>query len=330
MIDELDGTRVPDVRGAVRMTDQTRRLCRAPSVATALMVLTWAGRSAAQAPPAADAPTSAPAPAVTPPPAVLVAPPAPAPVPPPAPAPPAPAPPVPAAAPPLPPSEPPVSFGADPFAAVASATDLTLKLYGDSGFAVRDASGQPWTTYTSNANIWAPNVNYAFFAERLDLFGSANIDRLSFISEIMFEGLHNSIGVDVERLQVSYLFGDWLRLTAGRKHLSWGYYNDTYHHGTIFELTTSRPYSVDFEDSLGLVMSHLVGFAVDGTFKVGKSATLRYDAEVGNPRSADVTAVPVQYAEGGQPTVNARLRLMPIDGLIIGVNAMRDVIPTLA
>jgi hypothetical protein len=118
-------------------------------------------------------------------------------------------------------------------------------------------------------------------------------------------------------------------VTAGRKHLAWGYYNDTYHHGNIFELTDSRPYSVNFEDSDGIVVSHLVGVAVDGTVKLG-STLLRYDAEVGNPRSADITAVPVQYAEGNAPTVNARLRWMPVDGLIIGVNAMRDVIPSLA
>jgi len=222
-----------------------------------------------------------------------------------------------------------VSFGSDPFAAISAATDLTLKLYGDTGLAVRDASGQPWTTYTSNANVYAPNVNFGFFATRLDLFGSASVDRLSFLTEIMFEGIKNGIGVDVERLQVSYLFGDWLRITAGRKHLSWGYYNDTYHHGNIFELTTGRPYSVDFEDSFGLVMAHLIGVAIDGTFRVGKTS-IRYDAEVGNPRTADITAVPVQYAEDGQPTVNARLRWMPIDDLILGINGMRDVIPTLA
>ena len=219
-------------------------------------------------------------------------------------------------------------FASDPIGAVASAADLSLKLYGDVGGAVRDNSSQPWSTYTSNPNVYAPNVNLAFFATRLDLFASANIDRLSFISEIMFEGINNGIGVDVERMQLSYLFSEKLRVTAGRKHMAWGYYNDTYHHGNIFELTTSRPYSVEFEDSLGLIMSHIVGAGIDGTFKLGDTL-LRYDADVGNPRTADITAVPVQYAEGKSPTLNFRLRWMPLDGLILGVNGMRDVIPTL-
>ena len=195
--------------------------------------------------------------------------------------------------------------------------------------AVRDNANQPWQTYTSNANVYSPGVNVAFFAPRLDLFGSANVDKLSFLTEIMFEGINNSIGVDVERVQVSWLFGDWLRVTAGRKHLAWGYYNDTYHHGNIFELTTSRPYSVDFEDSLGIVMSHLIGFSADGTFRLGQTY-LRYDIEAGNPRSADITAVSVQFAQSTAPTVNARLRFMPTDGLILGINGMRDVIPSLA
>ncbi len=268
----------------------------------------------------------------SPPPTPAPAPPPPAPLPPslaPAPAAsaaPAPAPTPEPAAPATP--APPPTFASDPFGAVAAA-DLTLKLYGDTGMAVRDNANQPWQTYTSNANVYSPGVNVAFFAPRLDLFGSANIDKLSFLTEIMFEGISNSIGVDVERVQVSWLFGDWLRLTAGRKHLAWGYYNDTYHHGNIFELTTSRPYSVDFEDSLGIVMSHLIGVSADGTFNVGKGQ-VRYDIEAGNPRSADITAVSVQYAESTAPTVNARLRWMPLDGLILGVNGMRDLIPSLA
>ena len=124
----------------------------------------------------------------------------------------------------------------------------------------------------------------------------------------MFEGINNSIGVDVERVQVSWLFGDWLRVTAGRKHMAWGYYNDTYHHGNIFELTTSRPYSVDFEDSLGIVMSHLIGFSASTARSGSDRPYLRYDVEAGNPRSADITAVSVQYA---QSTARHRQRAPP-------------------
>ena len=220
-------------------------------------------------------------------------------------------------------------FSSEPFSAFASLSNFTLKVYGDTGFAVRDNANQPWQTNTSNADVYSAGAATTFFAPRLDLFGSAYVDRLNFLTEIMFEGSRNSIDIDLERLQISYLFGDFLRATAGRSHLAWGYYNDTYHHGNIFELTTSRPYSVNFEDSFGILMTHLVGVGLDGTFKLG-STLARYDVEVGNPRPADITSVALEYAEGPSPTLNLRLRWMPIDGLILGINGMRDVIPTLA
>src|ERR1700722_10509888 len=116
----------------------------------------------------------------------------------------------PAPVPPPPPPPPPLSFASDPFAAVAAATDLTLKLYGDTGFTVRDNSNQPWPTNTSNANAYSVGNAASFSAPRLDFFGSAYVDRLSFLTEVMFEAKNNNIEVDVERLQIGYLFGDWL------------------------------------------------------------------------------------------------------------------------
>ena len=229
-----------------------------------------------------------------------------------------------------PPAWGPPSFASDPLGAVASAADLTLKMYGDTGYAIRDHANQPWPTAMSNPNVYAPGVWNSFFAPRLDLFGSADVSRLAFLTEVMFEGLGNNIGVDIERIQVTYLVANWLRLRAGRSHLAFGYYNDTYHHGNFFELTTSRPYSVNFEDSCGIIMSHNVGAGFDGTVDVGGAGSIRYDFDVGNGRAADVTAVALQYAETNPKSVNLRLRWMPIDGLILGVNGMRDVIPPLA
>ncbi|MGA7120378.1 MAG: hypothetical protein WBY94_09790, partial [Polyangiaceae bacterium] len=189
---------------------------------------------------------------------------------------------------------------------------------------------QSWPTATSNANVYAPGVGFSFFAPRLDIFGSADVGSLSFLTEVMFEANPNNFTTDIERLQINYLFANWLRVTAGRSHMAWGYYNDSYHHGNIFELTTSRPYSVNFEDSSGIILSHNVGLGIDGTFDFGSGGSLRYDAEIGNGRPADVTGVAMEYAEVTPKTFNVRLRWMPIDGLILGVNAMRGVIPSLA
>jgi hypothetical protein len=224
----------------------------------------------------------------------------------------------------------PPSFSSDPFGAIASATDLVLKMYGDTGFSARDNSNQPWPTAQSNANVYGPGVWGAFFAPRLDLFGAADVNRLSFLTEVMFEANNKQIEIDIERVQISYLFANWLRARAGRSHLAWGYYNDTYHHGNLFELTTSRPYSVNFEDSFGVVMTHIVGVGVDGTIDLGGAGAFRYDVDVGNGRAADITSVAMQYAEANSPTVDVRLRWLPLDGMILGINGMRDVIPLLA
>ncbi len=222
------------------------------------------------------------------------------------------------------------SFASDPIGSIASATDLSLKMYGDTGVAIRNNADQSWPTATSNANVYAPGVGFSFFAPRLDIFGSADVGNLSFLTEVMFEANPNNFTTDIERLQINYLFANWLRVTAGRSHMAWGYYNDSYHHGNIFELTTSRPYSVNFEDSAGIILSHNVGLGIDGTFDFGSGGSFRYDAEVGNGRPADITGVAMEYAEAVPRTFNVRLRWMPIDGLILGVNAMRGVIPSLA
>lgn len=222
------------------------------------------------------------------------------------------------------------TFSSDPIGALSNAADLTLKMYGDTGFAVRNNDYQPWPTGTANPNVYQQGVWNSFFAPRLDLFGAADVARLTFLTEVMFEAENNQIGVDVERLQISYLFTNWLRVRAGRTHVAWGYYNDTYHHGNLFELTTSRPYSVNFEDSLGIILSHNVGIGLDGTFDLGSASQFRYDVDVGNGRAADITAVPLQFANKNQKSVNVRLRWIVLDGLILGINGLRDVVPSLS
>ncbi len=194
------------------------------------------------------------------------------------------------------PAEPAPTF--EPAPAPSSEVSLSMKIYGDTGYLIRNNTDQ----LPSGPNVYSPGAWNSFSSPHLDLFSTADWDKLSFLSEIMFEADNNEIAVDVERLQIAYLFSNWLRLKAGRSHTAFGYYNDTYHHGNIFELTTARPYSVQFEDGGGLIVAHNVGIGLDGTF----------DAEA-------------------EKLVNVRLRwLLPVDGLIVGLNGMRDVVPGLA
>jgi hypothetical protein len=198
------------------------------------------------------------------------------------------------------------------FDAPSDDSSINLRIYGDTQFQVRDHA----------------QVHNSFAAAHIDLFPTADVGKLSFLSEVFFEsGDENEFSVDIERLQISYLFSNWLRVRAGRTHTAFGYYNDAYHHGNLFELTTGRPYAVNFEDDGGLIGAHLVGVGIDGTFDTSSVGSFRYDLETGNGRLSDFSAVAVDHAEKDDKLVNLRLRWMPIDGLTLGVNGLHDVVP---
>jgi hypothetical protein len=207
-----------------------------------------------------------------------------------------------------------VLLAATPARADDDDSAVDLRIYGDTGFTVRNHA----------------NVKDSFDAARLDFFPTASIDRLSFLAEAVFEaGENNEFGIDVERMQVAYLFADWFRLKAGRMHTAYGYYNDAYHHGKIFELATDRPFAAQFEDGAGLLQAHIVGAAADGKIPLGSALDVHYDVEVGNGRGFSLDEVSVLNARKNDKMVNARLRLLPhfLEGLIIGGNIFRDEIP---
>jgi hypothetical protein len=218
-----------------------------------------------------------------------------------------------AAAPAAPAAPTPPAVVADPPPEPPAESAVALKVYGDTLFQFQNHGP----------------VKTTFEAAHVDLFLTADVGKLSFLSEVFFEGRDtNEIAVDVERLQVSYLFENWLRVRAGRSHTAFGYYNDTYHHGNLFELTTQRPFGVGFEDQGGLFTAHLVGVGADGTIEAGAAGAFRYDAEIGNGRLGDPSAVAIVKAGKTEKMANLRLRwLTPIDGLIIGVNGVYDLVP---
>src|SRR5262245_25445601 len=98
-------------------------------------------------------------------------------------------------------------------AARAEEPTVHLNLYGNINYSVEKAGDAP--------------VTNSFSVPTFDVFMSAEFDRLTFSSETVFDfdGDTNEITVDVDRLQLSYLFRSWLRITAGRFHNAMGYYN---------------------------------------------------------------------------------------------------------
>jgi hypothetical protein len=191
-------------------------------------------------------------------------------------------------------------------------SSVNLNVYGDLDYVVEQND-----TTTTNS----------FQSPRVELFPTATQDRLSFLAEVMFEvDEHNSFVVDVERIEVAYLFSDYFRLRLGRFHTAIGYYNDAYHHGRYFQIAVDRPEMVRFEDEGGLIPAHSIGVHIDGLLPLGPIGSLRYDAEVANGRGSTPEEVTNAIDPNNSKAFNLRLRLEPSfpEGLILGGNVYVD------
>jgi len=202
---------------------------------------------------------------------------------------------------------------------LAAHAQLGINVYGDIGYDVARTTNP---TDTTNA----------FSAPRLELFLQEQQGRLAFLAETMFEvGDFNEFGIDMERIEVAYLFSDYLRVRFGRFHTAIGYYNDAYHHGRYFQLTVDRPEMVRFEDEGGLIPAHSVGLHADGRFGLGALGALRYDADLANGRGVIPDEVTNLTDPNDAKAYNLRLRIEPafLDGLIAGGNIYVDKINAL-
>src|ERR1700693_2491517 len=173
----------------------------------------------------------------------------------------------------------------------------------------------------------------SFSLGQVDLFITSDVsEKLKFLSEVVFEaGRDNSFGVDVERLLLTYSFGDFLNVGVGRFHSAIGYYNTAYHHSTWFQTTTGRPFLFQFEDRGGILPIHTVGASASGLIPSGHLG-LHYVAEVGNGRASrsPITEEPVQNVVDDQnhKAFNLALFARPdaVRGLQVGFSAYRDLL----
>lgn len=185
----------------------------------------------------------------------------------------------------------------------------------------------------SFANNTQDNNNSTFALGQLDMYLSQNLsDRVDVLGELVVEANEEGeFGVDLERLQVSYIFNDSLRVLAGRFHNLLGYWNMAYHHGAQIQTTIERPQFLKFEDDGGILPVHVVGMWIDGILRT-EPAQLEYGIMVGN--GAKIVGVDLATSSGGtldpnsssdnskNKAVSLRLRAMPsaIDGLGIGIS----------
>ncbi len=126
--------------------------------------------------------------------------------------------------------------------------------------------------------------NGAFTLGPIDLYVAESLGpRL----DVLLEALIESGGVDVERLQIGYLFSDSLKAYAGRFHTALGYWNTAFHHGTFLYTTMQRPFFLRFEDDGGALPTHTVGLLLTGR-RFLPSGEFSYSAVVGNGSSVTV------------------------------------------
>ncbi|MBI3610293.1 MAG: hypothetical protein HY204_06280 [Nitrospirae bacterium] len=130
--------------------------------------------------------------------------------------------------------------------------------------------------------------NGTFGLGPFDLFLTQPLEnRLEVLSELVVESDRTGDSfIDLERLQMSYLFSAAFQIHAGRFHNILGYWNTAYHHAALFHTTIDRPKFLAFEDNGGILPVHLVGVWLSGT--VAASPTdIEYGVMAGNGARID-------------------------------------------
>ena len=194
-----------------------------------------------------------------------------------------------------------------------SRTALNIRGFGDFGFYGGNQKGQ-----TSSFSIGQTN-----------LFITSNLsERIRFMTELVFEvHQNNAFDTDLERVLLEGSLSDYFKLSGGRYHTAIGYYNTAYHHSTWFQTATERPYIFEYEDEGGILPIHMVGVQASGQIPSG-SLGLHYVAEVGNGRTSDPLAEPVQnyVDENGHKAFNVAVFARPdaVSGLQTGLSLYRD------
>jgi hypothetical protein len=158
-----------------------------------------------------------------------------------------------------------------------------------------DDAGPPRLAVHGFSNVdFAMNEEGApltFALGELDLFLTSQMaSDVSFLAEIVVEFENGAQEVDTERLQFKWAPSALFSVLAGRMHTPFGYWNQTFHHGTWFQTTETRPLIYAFEHDYGILPVHGVGVAIAGT-RHSSVVDLKYSVTVGNGRGTNVDEV---------------------------------------
>jgi hypothetical protein len=179
-----------------------------------------------------------------------------------------------------------------------------------------------------------PDTPNSFTLGQFDLFVTSNLsDRLSVLAEVVLEASTSTrVSTDLERLQLTFRWNDYVQVSAGRYHTGIGYYNAAFHHGAFFETAIGRPRVFAFEDEGGVLPVHEVGLTASGAIPKTASA-LHYLVETGNGRDWALDGVEneqVEVVDGNSAkSTNVGLAFRPprVPALEVGGSFYRDRIP---
>jgi len=174
------------------------------------------------------------------------------------------------------------------------------------------------------------NLPDTFGLGQLGLMTNARLtENASVMSEVVFQYKDDeSASATIERLQLQYQANDLFNFRLGRTHTPFGYWNETFHHGTWFQTTALRPEILRFHDGGSVLPIHSVGLEMYG-YQPVKFLDLHYNIGVANGRGKKYTDTVDSQDLNSNKAVYAVFSLapVPVPGLRFGVNAYRDVIP---
>ncbi len=174
------------------------------------------------------------------------------------------------------------------------------------------------------------NLPDTFNLGQLGLMANSRLaENVSVMSEIVFQYKDDeSASATIERLQLQYQANDLFNFRLGRTHTPFGYWNETFHHGTWFQTTVLRPEIMRFHDGGSVLPIHSVGLEMYG-YQPLNFLDIHYNIGVANGRGKNYTDTVDSQDLNSNKAVYGVFSLAPaaVPGLRFGVNAYRDVIP---
>lgn len=205
---------------------------------------------------------------------------------------------------------------------------------GNFGIPVHGFADALWG-YSTKGNVPREKLN-GFSLGTFDLYLVPQFsDRVTSLIEIAFEPSmdEGDVGLDVERLQMGYIFNDKLTLWFGRFHSPYGYWNNAYHHGAQIQTSIAKPRFIDWEDHSGFMPAHSVGIWARGQSRIKGGSKWTYDFYITNGNHVKDTTLDMNIVrdDNTNPALGFNLGYGfggAFSGLLIGIHGMSQKVNT--